>query len=381
MGFYIVISAIMGILLLLENIGAFSLKTCRNLSYFILVVFFILSSIRWEVGTDWDSYYHYFKGGGSIASGWIGDFEIGYRVATYIVRLFTDNYVVMNTIWAFSVLVCGLLFVKQIYGTISRNYQNEVTYGQIKIFRTNSVALFKSSPMLTIVACFWFLYFGNIFFTRATLAMVLQLVSIEYAERKQVKKFLLIILLATLIHRTSIVFLFVYPIINCNWAIFKKFQWFSIFLAGIMAIFGKKIIYYIGAFMPPSVQYRLKVYSNSFLEVGLFGIINTVILLALFIMFSYRFARGNRRYINLVKIYSFALVPYAVGITFNGYFIRMAYPYMLVQIILIPKCIQFIKGSAGRFAVSLLLIIYLCMRLLSNLGTYDVFIPFKTIFC
>jgi len=318
--------------------------------------------------------------GSSINSRWVGDFEIGFRIIVYITRLFTENYMIMNTIWALSVFACEVFIIRELYNNLVQS-KNEAQIEQLCLIDKNkgALSLFNAPPFISIVASLWFLYFGNVFFTRSTLAMMLQLLSIEYAEKGKLKKFCAVILIATLFHRTSLLFLMVYLIINSNHFVFRYFHVSSIILSGIMAIFGSRIIAAIGQFMPQSVQYRLGVYSENYLKVRLSGIINTIFLFMVFYVIYYICARKNKRFMDLIKIYSFSLVPYAVGIAYNGYFIRMAYPYMLVQILLIPRCIQsFSRNGGGRILVCIIIIVYMLLRMFSNLDSYDVFIPFNT---
>ena len=89
------------ILLLLSFCEIFSLKrkiTIKILSI-IIFVFFIFSFIRWETGTDWQSYYDVFK---SIKEPWVMkedvyslEFESGFMFLNHLAKSISDSYTIM----------------------------------------------------------------------------------------------------------------------------------------------------------------------------------------------------------------------------------------------------------------------------------------------
>jgi len=60
MGFYFIIFGLLALPAFVESFGL-NKRVAKSIFIFYSIVFFALSFLRWETGTDWDSYYEYFN--------------------------------------------------------------------------------------------------------------------------------------------------------------------------------------------------------------------------------------------------------------------------------------------------------------------------------
>lgn len=133
------------------NIG--KIKIEKYIFYSFVIMFSILSFLRWEVGTDWDSYYWYFNLGNLKEMNVIG--EILFKYLNYYIYIFTHNYTVLLFIMA------SLIFI-----------QYPILYK------------YSKNKLLTILFLYC-IYLGNIFFVRQNIAVALIIVSLKYALEKK----------------------------------------------------------------------------------------------------------------------------------------------------------------------------------------------------
>lgn len=365
---YVALSIVMAVLFLIENIIYVNDRVKKITFGTLLIIFLLISSIRWETGTDWCVYKEYFDNINSIKSSWVGDFEIGFRLYVYILRRISSSFVFYNAINAIIVAFCEYQFI------VFYSMNNK------SLSKQKNDALYLYSCPVSILACLWFLYFADIFPVRATLAMCILLVASKYAINGNLKQFLLLIILATLIQRVSIIYLVVYPLYNSKKNFWVKFYVYAPVLSIFFYFIGKPFLSTLIYIMPGTISYKLNYYINENPEFyGKLGIVNYFLLYFLFLSLYIKYYSENKMYLFLFNVYSVGMIPYVIGVTIAGQFIRASYVFMAAVIFLIPKIIQMFKNISVRIIVLLITILYLFMRLYSNLHSYPVYLPFKTI--
>ena len=146
----------------------------KGKSFFAIAMIWlvIFEGFRWEIGTDWFSYYYFFVDGENEHMGptytWLNDFF----------KLFTSSYTFL------------LLFI------------SIVTYGTLSIlFRNYSASVLMS---LLIYFCSFIGMMGS---NRQILAMVVCVISLKFVLERRLIWFLIMIVLATSLHITAIIFL------------------------------------------------------------------------------------------------------------------------------------------------------------------------------
>lgn len=154
--------------------------------FFIFLILFLVMGLRYGVGQDY--FYTYQPVFDKILeSDSYKNIEYGYVLLNKIVQIFTKDYA-----WIF--VVTSFLFV---YFAIKAIYE-----------QSNNIPL---SVFLLIGSCFYF-YAMNV--VRQSIAIVIFIYSVKYIENKNLKKYVLMILLATCIHKIALIFIPVYFFAN-----------------------------------------------------------------------------------------------------------------------------------------------------------------------
>lgn len=349
----------------LENFTNLNEKTgkriCIAASFFLAV----LSAVRWETGTDWNSYLSYFNRGNHLL--WrngADDFEIGYRLLNAAVHFFDGSFTCLLAVLALIVFCAqtnAILF-------FARYLKEREIYT-------------RCCPN-TFLMCIWFIHLGNVFTTRSIVAYAILFYALKFVCLKDIKRFLLFILLAASVHQTSIFYIVVYPLFNFNWRIIKKVYILFPMAAVAFAMLSKNILYIFCMVLPESFSFRIRLYMETMVQkTGLSGIVNYILLYIIFFLLKYWFFKGSQTYEKFFNLYCVGIIPYIIGVTVSGWFIRAAMPYMMTAVLLLPACLRLSKKRGSRMILFMFFMVYLILRFQSNINQYyDLYVPFKTIF-
>lgn len=355
--FYFTIFGILGVFSFLEIFG---LKKSVNVSVFAIMTFFLflLSFLRWETGADWEAYYTFFNG--SVDWFTLGDFEWGFSRINEFVKMFFDNYNV-------------LLFILGII-----------------IFSFQSSAILSLSPYpVTSLFLLWSVSFGNILFVRQNIATVILFFSIRYIQKKSFLKFVCMILLAMLFHRTSLVFVFAWWIYRFNLS--KKMMLVYIALSVCLSIVLGKIMEGLGGLVGGVVEQKLETYLSdgsetfgvkaSMTQIVIKGFANKVFVFGICLFFFSRVKEAGEKTKGYLNLYWAGILLYFSTISISLALVRLSYAYDIIFIILIPYLFFYIRSFNLRFFLFFLFLIYLGLRLYVGLvgSYYELFVPFKTI--
>jgi len=360
MSIYIIIFTILSLFSLIE-----STNLDRRITVLFYIIFcfglYVLSFIRWEIGTDWKNYYDYFQSVGGIA--FEDDvFEWFYSILTRIISSFTDNYNVF-------LCIAGLI-----------------------LFSFQSMALKKLSPYPTISLLFlWSIQFANVLFVRQWIAIAILMFSVIYIEKKQFIPFILLVIFAAGFHRTSWIFVFAWWIYQMN---FSKKTMLLLLLASIgFSIIITKALELLSGGIGGVVQAKIDTYlsdefnddTNS--EIGLLSVIirgfanKFLILFTSFYLYD-KIIEKYPQFRGYLNLYWFGAIIYFSTISISVVFVRISYAFDVFQIILVAYFFKLIESPLLRFTAFLLLVCYLFLRMRQQLnGPYaDEFVPFKLFF-
>lgn len=337
------------------NIGKIKIEKC--IFYSFVIIFFILSFFRWEVGTDWDSYYWYFNLGNLKEMNVIG--EILFKYLNYYVYILTHNYTVLLFIMA------SLIFI-----------QYPILYK------------YSKNKLLTILFLYC-MYLGNIFFVRQNIAVALIIVSLKYALEKKVVKFMVLVFLATLFHRSAIFCLIIYYIINYikmnkeNICIFLILMLLSFLLKEyILLILIKLLPNIYGERIALYIKLGEEVYiGNSFVTSTLKNILTFIQKLGLvsFVFIGYK--RLNKDLKKISKIYIFGVFLYYLTFSIGMGLMRIVVYFEVVQVIIFPSIYTTIKNKVIKMIFLIIIVLYCYFRMRWAIYIYeDLFIPYKTFF-
>lgn len=265
-------------------------------------------------------------------------------------------------------------FVMKITSIILENYQLTIAvlaipyvYGTIKFIEKKSL-----NPFLSVIVYISLYYMYATFLLRQVIAMGILLFSIDQIEKKNIKKFILIVLIAWLFHKTAIVFLIAYPFALYNKFSFKNYVYILIFV--VLSKFCNTIILSIVKNVDSisfSIENNLYSLDN---QVSMFGLFITICIL-LFGHFYRNKAIKSKKYNEDWDIYlnisTLGSMMYACSSTVAEFY-RMALYFSLINIIIISNFITKEDDDKIRiiemFIFVLIFISYFFTRTINNIN-------------
>lgn len=346
---------------------AFLSKKVKNRKLHILIAimaalpFAIVSSIRYDVGTDYlyryvNDYNVLLKGGD------VTNLEIGFKLLDKFCILITDNY---QLVFALT----SLIITAFIFYTIYRDSKNVML----------SIALY-------FIGAF---FFQSLNMTRQYIAISMIFYSYKYFLKGNWIKWGVFSILASMFHTTSLIATFIFIISYLLKKIIKKdiFANEKIVLVLIAILFfGEPLIRNLINFL--LVQTRFKVYVGSNYDYGDLQIIPFIINLLLYIGMIYIVKKKNEE-INdtdrfFITVQAIALIFVTLGKT-SFLSIRLVYYFSIFQIISIPYFLKYVKNIFEKktYIISTIIVVMIFSATVvwtHVLHTSDEILPYKTIF-
>ena len=191
---YYTIYLILAVLILL-TVGAKGKKQ-RYIEFIAVVIVVLFQGLRWENGTDWDSYLRIWEIYDSPT--FIGEMEIGFIFLTSLNHWFINHY-------TFHLCIMAIICIIPV-----------------------SIINYKYSPYPLFSLFIWYVCnFAHIFNVRQTIAISIIFCTIPFILKRRRNKYILLIILATLFHKTAIIALPIYWLWNIK---LKKNQYVIIIL-------------------------------------------------------------------------------------------------------------------------------------------------------
>ena len=352
MYFFVITTIVLLSLSSLEVIGL--LKKKRLLFCTISFLLWIFSFIRWEVGTDWDSYFSIFED-----CDYIEWYEWGFLWLNRLVKHTVNNYSVLLAILG------GILFYFQ------------------------SKAILKLSILpLTTLFILWGTDLGNVFFVRQSIAIAILLYSIVQIRRRNLKMFILLVICATLIHAASIIFLPAYWIYHHRFSLLQIIVMFII--SCILGSVGGTFLWGgVGDMLGGMYAAKLEGYMEqgadvsfnegmSAAELYIRAIVGKLFLIIIFTLLICKKYKDDSRGMMNLFLFATAMLPITISVSPS-----LGTPYFCLQIFLMT----YVLGSANRLfnkivLLGILLVMTMFRLYLKLYVDYDgeAFLPFQTIF-
>ncbi len=352
---YLVLTAIVSFFSLLE------LTTIRNkdglyFSLFLILLFFI--GARDNIGTDWWIYKGFFFQVDEVSL-----VEPGYELIQIIVRAINkDSFYLMVFVTSF--LSLSIKF---------------------SIFK-------KVSPLAFISILYYFGYYyivQDANQVRQGLAAGILLYSIQSLVDKKFKKFIVVVLLATLFHVSSLVFLLCLPVVRFKHIKSRYFVFLVLFCTSFMFIdlmgfFISIITNVILKFVPIQIaatKLEYYIYSEYAERQGFY--LGSLFLVFFVLLFS------KYRYIVDSKIFNVVYVCFVLGVCLNFFFnsfailARLTWHFILLGGILYSYVVYYEKRFYLRFAYVIVLIGITFLKINNFVNTQEIkedYIPYKNIF-
>lgn len=299
----------------------------------IFLGLFAVSALRLNVGNDYATYVEHMHLINSKSDGWIPKVpeEEGFKALTYVIYKLCgfENYVLVFAIFAFLTV---LFFMKGIWR-------------QSKWFEL-SFAMFMLLGF----------YFQSLSTVRYYFGLGIALLSIEYLVKKDYPRFVLMILVGALFHKSLLIILVLYPIAVINW---KKWMYVLGAALGASCFFLRPIY----------AKIAVKIYSDyqgtatydrmiaGPIHYSYISIARCALILAASIYLYKDEIKGNRENIFFFhcNVMSLALYVFAAFLT-DEVISRISYYLTITHVLFVPALLLGIKDPKKRKICSMLVL-------------------------
>lgn len=243
-------------------------------------------------------------------------------------------------------------------------------YITVKFIEKNSKNAFWS---LIVYISLYYMY--GTFLLRQVIAIGIILLSIRFIEEKDLKKFVIVVLLASLFHKTALIFLISYP-----FAVFNRYgykNYFYILISLLISFNLGEIIIEVLKRLDFTNKIALSINNNLYTingEISMFGLIITVSMLT-FANYYRKVAIRNKEYDYRNDVYLNISTLGSVLYTFSkviSEFYRGALYFSIVNILLISNFICYEKDIRVRrvekFILYIIFVLYFLTRTINNVN-------------
>lgn len=330
----------------------FKKRITNNILLFIISVILILfAGTRFEVGYDYFNYEYIYN-------------NIKLGINSFIEPFF----ILVNKISHYiGIEYTGLVFA--------------MAFASISL-KTKFISNFSVIPLLSLL-----LYYSRIFLIydfgqiRQGLALGIVLFSLPYILNKDIKRFLFIILLASLFHFSAAFFTPIYFINNIK--LKRSGILYILLLSCVIAFMDlKPLIINLGSFfLPGGVIEKLLFYSVTEDKLGLtFGILLRVGIIIICITLFWKKIKENNLLKTIFNIYLWGTFFYLCLNSFPQIGNRGSMYFQQFEIVLFPHLILYLsKNRLLQFLFLLFIIFYCYWGFYTALNSLDVFIPYNSI--
>lgn len=309
----------------------------------------IISAIRYDVGTD---YFGTYVNGFEIIKNGYSIRDVGFGIISKFVLFFTNDY-------------AGLFIVTSFFIGI---------FVYLSIFEQSESIVF--SIILYVVTCQFFISMNMI---RQSLATAIFLYSIKFLQNKKYLKYSILILFATSIHTSAIIYfgLLFYELV---------FRWRKqLLVAGVLfLVFSDKFvdfIIYIISRIPYLKRYFYWYFNSSYNE-GSFNIISFLVQLTILIFIVIIYENNKDEKMKLYLVLQICSVLCLTLSKFMPLTQRLSYLFSFANIIYIPNSIKLIRNKKNKLLFTIVVIIsfFAYMWITIFVRGYQEVLPYKTIF-
>ncbi|MCR4746436.1 MAG: EpsG family protein [Lachnospiraceae bacterium] len=334
-----------------------------NVKVFLFaVVIVVMAGIRWEIGTDWDSFLSDFQfmkvsSWSAVNSSIYGlTYGKGYVLMTYLFAKYIGDYSLYLTFQAVVIVSC-------VYPVI---------YEHSKYPAMSFLGLF----------CYTFGYAFAV--PRSGIAMAICYLAYDAFSEKKYAKTGVLILIATMFHNTAIIFALIFFLGRIKLTVPQVTAIGLISVA--LSFFARPILLRIASlpFMPLSYSMRISIYFMEDVDFGGVGGLVRIITrgFVVVLVFMYLWKRRDEEKINLlVNMYLLATAIYIFASNISEVFMRMAYNFEDVsQFIIFSECLASTKNKDNNVILRIVMIVFFAAKMFARLIGNELFVPFRTIF-
>ena len=245
-------------------------------------------------------------------------------------------------------------------------------------------------PITSLFLSFCILSFAHIMYVRQNVAVAITGWSVYYIITQKKWNFIACVLIASLFHRTSLIFLLAYPVFHKNYS--AKYYCLSIIGAlAIGTLVGKLFLNIIGGLGLGIISSKI----NGYLELGsednsmaistttvlVKGFINRSFVLFLIFYCKYKLKHNSLFFNGLTNLYILGTILYFITLPLSISLARIAVYMDSLQVILIPYIIYHQRTLYNRILFFIFISSYFYLRFYSYIISFKTaYIPFITIF-
>jgi hypothetical protein len=345
---------------ILEINYTLALPTRRVMLFIAYVLLVVQVGLRWESGTDWNSYLNHFKSISdfSSTSPLLNGFEYGYSIFVWLVKIVIPDY-------SFFLLLHAIIYYFLIF----------------KSFQRYSPSLYLSLML------FYALSMGLMGSNRQLLALAICLFALRYIVDKKPVIFFLLILLAVNFHTSAFIFL-VYYFLN------RELKPFSVVLIiGVSFVIGKSqlpiaFFSFMGDLIGGNVSKRFFFYLEaaenvlSEYKLSVIGLLKRLIFLFLFYLSGKKLSKELPYYNVMLNGYIFGMAFYFL---FSGTLLVMVSRgsifFNVMEPLLIASQIRLLKITENKVVIIAMLVVFSVFFFFQSIATYpELFLPYKGVF-
>ncbi len=214
MTIYVIIFALMVFMAIADILKLISRDWYRHIYWCLVTILIMFKGLRWDTGTDWTQYYMCFE-----RSSWSNIFSYArYGTGT---KLMEPGYMFLNTL-------VKTFFPHYTFFLLFTNAFILISYGKV---------ILKFIPRYSITVLTLASVCLELFPVRQSLTFAILCYSFQYILSGEWKKYVFAVVVCCLIHRSSVVFIIFYPILKCEFNIYRNIVIYLIFIVGTQ-IFG-----------------------------------------------------------------------------------------------------------------------------------------------
>ena len=295
------------------KVGNNKINLHKTLFIILTVIFMFMGIFRDEyLGVDAGNYRIYFFDYVQNMSIWQVITEIStdkaFYLLTKLISLVTDDF------WLYT----AILYM--------------ITFG-IQAFVIYKHAVYPVVSYLIFMSLGLFQFDFNIY--RQALAVSICCLALDYVKEKNLKRFIIYVLVAALFHQTALMFFVTYPIANWDIKGLKLWKKALLIIAAII----------MSRFMPFFYQFYLRNdYGDNTVEGEGYFLLLFLICLLIFITWVVKYWRIKAD-VQMLYNLSFCLLYFQIGATQFSLFTRVVYYFWIILILLVPEIIARIKNK------------------------------------
>ncbi len=325
--------------------------------WFAILILIMLSTFRWENGTDWDTYYSFFR----------------YLDTPTLLSYMEPGFTLLSS--------------------INSSYTNYTFHlGCMAVLSIMPIArkAYRVSPYPLLSLFVWFaISLANIFPVRQSVAIAIFVFSWTYIDKRQVYKYLLCVLLAMTFHYSAIITIPVYFIWHKH--ISKKMLLLSIVAVSIVVVISQDFIMNMLSNIGGVFAKKIEFYSNkgdesfgsiySPREVLIRGIINRSFFFV-FAVLLFDKLRSKYQYLNgAINMYWYSMLLFLTTTPISVALARLTMYTDVSQIIIVPFVFKLRMPLTSKILILVIIGLYFFMRFRGVVNNYyDLYVPYHFVF-